>query len=106
MLIFFWCLHQDQDRDQDLESPSKHIKRYFPVRLCVLVISVLVILLGLLLGSIYTYRHFHPSQVCIRAAAYLTICFVNHPSGVWSSFLLMFFFLIHLSSGMMTCPVG
>ncbi|XP_019734556.1 integral membrane protein 2C-like isoform X5 [Hippocampus comes] len=55
-------LDQDQDRDQDLESTSAHIKRYFPVRLCVIMIAVLVILLGLLLGSIYTYRHFHPSK--------------------------------------------
>ncbi|XP_019734553.1 integral membrane protein 2C-like isoform X2 [Hippocampus comes] len=53
----------DQDRDQDLESTSAHIKRYFPVRLCVIMIAVLVILLGLLLGSIYTYRHFHPSKL-------------------------------------------
>ncbi|XP_051943656.1 integral membrane protein 2C-like isoform X2 [Hippocampus zosterae] len=50
------------DRDQDLESTSARIKRYFPVRLCVAVFAVLVILLGLLLGSIYTYRHFHPSK--------------------------------------------
>ncbi|XP_019734555.1 integral membrane protein 2C-like isoform X4 [Hippocampus comes] len=56
-------LDQDQDRDQDLESTSAHIKRYFPVRLCVIMIAVLVILLGLLLGSIYTYRHFHPSKL-------------------------------------------
>ncbi|XP_051943655.1 integral membrane protein 2C-like isoform X1 [Hippocampus zosterae] len=51
------------DRDQDLESTSARIKRYFPVRLCVAVFAVLVILLGLLLGSIYTYRHFHPSKL-------------------------------------------
>ncbi|XP_077414745.1 integral membrane protein 2C-like isoform X1 [Vanacampus margaritifer] len=47
----------------DLEkNTSSRIKKYFPVRLCTLLMSVLVILLGLVLGSIYTYRHFFPDQ--------------------------------------------
>ncbi|XP_077378071.1 integral membrane protein 2Cb isoform X3 [Festucalex cinctus] len=49
----------NQDLDDDT-SPRN--KKYFPVRLCIILISVLVVLLGLVLGSIYAYRHFFPVQ--------------------------------------------
>ncbi|XP_049602476.1 integral membrane protein 2C isoform X4 [Syngnathus scovelli] len=48
--------------ETDQESNQAQIKRYFPVRLCVIMFSGLVIFLGMLLGSIYTYRHFFPAE--------------------------------------------
>ncbi|XP_049602475.1 integral membrane protein 2C isoform X3 [Syngnathus scovelli] len=49
--------------ETDQESNQAQIKRYFPVRLCVIMFSGLVIFLGMLLGSIYTYRHFFPAEL-------------------------------------------
>ncbi|XP_077378065.1 integral membrane protein 2Cb isoform X2 [Festucalex cinctus] len=53
-------INQLNDLDDDT-SPRN--KKYFPVRLCIILISVLVVLLGLVLGSIYAYRHFFPVQL-------------------------------------------
>ncbi|XP_061151489.1 integral membrane protein 2Cb isoform X3 [Syngnathus typhle] len=48
--------------ETDQESNQAQIKRYFPVRLCLIMFSGLAIFLGMLLGSIYTYRHFFPAE--------------------------------------------
>ncbi|XP_061151487.1 integral membrane protein 2Cb isoform X1 [Syngnathus typhle] len=49
--------------ETDQESNQAQIKRYFPVRLCLIMFSGLAIFLGMLLGSIYTYRHFFPAEL-------------------------------------------
>ncbi|XP_061695381.1 integral membrane protein 2Cb [Syngnathoides biaculeatus] len=50
-----------QQKEQE-QPHAIHIKKHFLVRLSLVTISVLVVLVGLVLGSVYTYRHFFPAQ--------------------------------------------
>ncbi|XP_061654519.1 integral membrane protein 2C-like [Phyllopteryx taeniolatus] len=63
--------HVTIQKNEQEEPHAAQIKTFFPVRLLLVTISVLLVLVGMVLGCVYTYRYFFPAQPLNERSVFL-----------------------------------